>query len=80
MNDYQEGLLSDIQKNVDSIDSSLKDQFTSVDGVNYATKEAWMRLVDIKLAVTGIGSMVTVMALAALVTAGAVVSHVVHHW
>jgi hypothetical protein len=80
MNDFQEGLLSGIQQTVDSIDSSLKDQFTSVDGVNYATKEAWMRLVDIKHAAAGIGSIVTVISLAALVTAVAVVSHVIHHW
>jgi hypothetical protein len=39
MEDATEALLTSIDKNQDSIDGSPTDQFSSVDGVGYATQQ-----------------------------------------
>jgi hypothetical protein len=80
MDDGTERLLMSIDKNLDSIDSSLKDQFSSVDGVGYATQQSWMRLVEVRDSMARIGATTVLTLVAAVVAAIALVAHVVHHW
>jgi hypothetical protein len=80
MDDHAETLLMSIDKTLDSIDASLQDQFSSVDGVNYAAKQAWMRIVEIRDTTATIRFVTSLTFLLALATAIAVVAHIIHHW
>jgi hypothetical protein len=80
MNDGTETLLMSIDKNLDSIDTILRDQFSSVDGVGYATQQAWMRLVEVRDSVATIGATASLTLVAAAAATIAVIAHVIHHW
>jgi uncharacterized membrane protein len=80
MEDYKERLLESIDKNLDSMDSTLKDQFTSADGVGYATQQAWARLIEIRDHLNTVSSIAVLILLVAIVTSIAVVAYVIHHW
>lgn len=80
MDDYKERLLENIDKNLDSMDSTLKDQFNSVDGVGYASQQSWARLIEIRDHLNTVSSIALLILLVAIVTSIAVVAYVVHHW
>ena len=86
MTDYTDTLLHGIQKSLESIDSTLENEFTHVNGVTSTVKLTSTQLTELHRTVNGIyaaflviRSSMALVRLVVIVIAVAVIADVVHH-